>query len=546
MVEYRSGVAGLTVPGVIDRAAAAGNGEALVFPDERITYVDFAARTRSVAKHLRALGVGPGDHVGYIMLNGVDILALMVGILRLGAVAVPVNARYKGEEIGYVAENGDMKVLVVGDYFLDAVSEAMPELADVAPGPLDLAAYPRLRFVVGGDGGRPGFLTNAEFTAGTADDAEIDRLHASVDPKAMAMILYTSGTTSRPKGVMHSQSSVLGASAGLAERLVLVPEDRWWSPLPLFHIAAIATVMAVFISGCTLVHVGVFEPGLAVKQMEAERATLAFPAFETIWLAVLNHPTFEAADLAALGRIVNIGIPERLRVMQERTPWAVQVSSTGSTEAGGFLAIGVKEDSLDDRVNTNGHVLPGMEVRVIDIETGDDVEPGSTGELLYRGDTRLMGYYRDPEITAERIDSDGWFHTGDVYRIDPSGRITFIERLKDMLKVGGENVAAAEIEDFMARHPAVKIVQVVAAPDARYIEVPCAFVELNDGVDATEKELIEYCIGKIATFKIPRYVRFVDGWPMSGTKIRKVELRERIAAELESSGITEAPRVTTG
>jgi fatty-acyl-CoA synthase len=156
-----------------------------------------------------------------------------------------------------------------------------------------------------------------------------------------------------------------------------------------------------------------------------------------------------------------------------------------------------------------------------------------------------MGYYADPETTTERIDADGWFHTGDIYRIDASGRITFIERLKDMLKVGGENVAAAEIEDYLARHEAVKIVQVVAAPDARYAEVPCAYIELNEGATAGEEDFIEFCRGKIATFKVPRYIRFVDGWPMSGTKIRKVELRERIAAELAAAGVTEAPRITS-
>lgn len=545
MVEYRDGIAGMTIPAVVDRAAAAGRGEALVFPDERISYDGLAERSRSVARSLRALGVGPGDHVGYLMLNGVDIVALMVGIMRLGAVAVPVNARYKGEEIAYVVANSDMKVFVVGDFFLDAASDSIPALAGHTSGPLDLTGFPRLRHVVGGDGDRPGFMSNAEFAAADVTDAEIDRIHAEVDPTALAMILYTSGTTARPKGVMHSQASVLGASAGLAERLVLVPEDRWWSPLPLFHIAAIATVMAVFIAGCALVHVGTFEPGLAVKQMEAERTTLAFPAFETIWLAVLNHPSFEGADLSSLERIVNIGIPERLLAMQERTPWAVQVSATGSTESGGFLAIGVKEDTLENRTRTNGHVLPGMEVRVIDIETGADVDPGEKGELLYRGATRLMGYYADPETTADRIDDAGWFHTGDVYSIDASGRITFIERLKDMLKVGGENVAAAEIEDYLARHPAVKIVQVVAAPDARYVEVPCAYVEPNEGTEVTEQELIDFCRGKIATFKVPRYVRFVDGWPMSGTKIRKVELRKRIADELDEAGIAEAPRITS-
>jgi fatty-acyl-CoA synthase len=534
----------MTIPGVVDRAAAGGRREALVFPGERIEYADFAERTKAVARRLRALDVGPGDHVGYLMLNGIDIVALLVGITRIGAVAVPVNARYKGEEIAYVVGNADIKVLVVGDYFLDAVADSIPQLADQPAGPLSLAEFPLLRHVVGGEGDRAGFLSNSDFAANEADAAEIDRLHASVDPNALAVILYTSGTTARPKGVMHSQSSVLQASAGLAERLELVADDRWWSPLPLFHIAAIATVVGVFVAGCTLVHIGVFDPGLSVKQMEAERVTLAFPAFETIWLAVLNQPDFESADLSSLQRIVNIGIPERLRSMQERTPWVVQVSATGSTESGGFLAIGVKEDSLEDRVNTNGHVLPGMEVRVVDIVTGEDVAPGSTGELLYRGKTRLMGYYADPEVTAERIDPDGWFHTGDVYRIDQSGRITFIERLKDMLKVGGENVAAAEIEDYLARLDAVKIVQVVAAPDARYVEVPCAYIELNEDAELSAQDVVDFCVGKVATFKVPRYVRFVDGWPMSGTKIRKVELRQRIADELEAAGITEAPRIS--
>lgn len=544
-MRYRDAVQGMTVAGVVDRAAADGRGEALVFPDERITYAEFSVRTRTVAKRLRALGIGPGDHVGYLMLNGVDIVAFMVGIMRLGAVAVPVNARYKGEEIAHVVRDSDMKVLVVGDFFLDAVVDAMPALTEGPAGPVDLPDFPMLRHVVGGDDDRPGFLSMRDFAAGGASDEEIDQLHAGVDPSKLAVILYTSGTTARPKGVMHSQASLILASAGLAERLELVADDRWWSPLPLFHIAAIATVMAVFVAGCTLVHVGVFEPGLSVKQMETEKTTLAFPAFETIWLAVLNHPDFENADLSSLQRIVNIGTPERLRAMQARTPWAVQVSATGSTESGGFLAIGVKDDSLEDRVNTNGHVLPGMETRVIDIETGEDVVPGSTGELLYRGATRLLGYYADPEVTADRIDAEGWFHTGDVYRIDASGRITFIERLKDMLKVGGENVAAAEIEDYLARLDAVKIVQVVAAPDARYVEVPCAYIELNDGTELSAQEVVDFCRGKIATFKIPRYVRFLEGWPMSGTKIRKVELRERIAAELEEAGITEAPRISS-
>jgi fatty-acyl-CoA synthase len=168
------------------------------------------------------------------------------------------------------------------------------------------------------------------------------------------------------------------------------------------------------------------------------------------------------------------------------------------------------------------------------------------GEALFRGVSRFSHYHRDPEYTAEVIDADGWFHTGDLIRKDDEGRVSFVGRLKDMLKVGGENVAAAEIEDFLAAHPAVQIVQVVAAPDARYEEVATAFVELRPGATATEQELIEFCLGRIATFKVPRYVRFVREWPMSGTKIQKFRLRERIARELEEAGVTEAPRLRSG
>src|SRR5690606_2184422 len=180
------------------------------------------------------------------------------------------------------------------------------------------------------------------------------------------------------------------------------------------------------------------------------------------------------------------------------------------------------------RVTTGGHPMPGMEVRVVDPETGEDLPPGAEGELLFRGPNAFDGYFRDPELTREVFDEEGWFHSGDVVRRDEDGRITFVSRLKDMLKVGGENVSAAEVEGLLITHPAVKLAQVVAAPDEYYVEVPAAFIELKPGQEATEEELIHFCLGKIATYRVPRYVRFVTEWPMSGTKIKKVDLRARI------------------
>ncbi len=295
-----------------------------------------------------------------------------------------------------------------------------------------------------------------------------------------------------------------------------------------------------------MVHVGRYDPAAALAQLADERATIAFPAFETIWLPVLGEPGFAAADLSALRLVLNVGVEERLRGMQAALPNAAQVGCTGSTEAGGFLAIGRAEDPLDSRVTTSGVPLDGFEVRVLDPETRTEAAAGAPGELLYRGGSRFDRYWRDPATTAERIDRDGWFHSGDLVTRGDDGTVSYVGRLKDMLKVGGENVAAAEIESHLLTHPAVAMAQVVAAPDARYTEVAAAFVVLAPGATATEDELIEHCLGAIATFKVPRYVRVVDAFPMSGTKVRKYRLRESIAADLAAMGITEAPRLRSG
>jgi fatty-acyl-CoA synthase len=192
-----------------------------------------------------------------------------------------------------------------------------------------------------------------------------------------------------------------------------------------------------------------------------------------------------------------------------------------------------------------GFTEPGMECRVVDPVTGVDLPPDTEGELLFRGSNCFSGYLNDPELTAQVFDDEGWFHTMDVATMDPDGRVTFVSRLKDMLKVGGENVSAAEVESYLLRHPAIGIVQVVSAPDDYYVEVPAAFIQLKPGATVTEQEIIDFCAGKIATFRVPRYVRFVTEWPMSGTKIKKAILREMIAADLKDKGITRAPKIST-
>jgi fatty-acyl-CoA synthase len=406
---------------------------------------------------------------------------------------------------------------------------------------LDEAVLPEsCRVVVG--------LDEAAFSAaaGTVGDDAVDRAEAAVRPDDSAIILYTSGTTASPKGCVYVHRGMTTQAFSYGTALELTAEDRFWTPLPLFHVAGLVTVLACIAAPCALIHVGRhFEPGPALDQLERERCTLAFPAFETIWLAVQNQPRFPEADLGALRLVIAVGSPGSLRLMQERLPGVTQVSSFGSTECGGFVSIGRPGDPLETRLTTNGRAFPGSELRIVDPETGEDVPPNTSGEILMRGPARFVRYHEDPEQTARTIDEDGWFHSGDLGRLDEEGRLSFVGRLKDMLKVGGENVAAVEIETYLLGHPACEIVQVVAAPDARYTEVAAAFVQLRPGATATEQELIDFCRGQIATFKVPRYVRFVDEWPMSGTKIQKFVLRERIAAELEERGIREAPKLTS-
>lgn len=535
----------LTVPRLLDLIASESTHPAILFPDEQCSYAELAARSLESARGLRALGVDRGDKVGILQMGGIDTLAMLIATMRLGAWAVPINARYKAEEVRFLAHHADLRVLVVDDVLAGVVVETLPALADHRDGPLRLTAMPELRYVLGGDAPPPGILSRAEFSAmaETIDGAELAADEQVSGPDDICILLYTSGTTAKPKGCMHSHSTLLHQGANLAySRFDLTPDDTFWSPLPLFHIGGIVVLVTSMVSGARFCHPGLFEPGLAVRQLRDNQATVGFPAFETIWLAVLDHPEFDPDDMSSLRLLANVGVPERLRSMQERLPTAIQVSCTGATESAGHISVGVATDSLEQRVNTCGFPVPGMEAKIIDPETGADMDAPCVGELCYRGVSRFLGYYKDPETTAERIDDDGFFHTGDMAEMDADGRLTFLSRIKDMLKVGGENVAAAELEDYLARHPAVSIAQVVAAPDARYTEVAAAFVQLKDGATGTEEQLIAHCLGKIATFKVPRYVRFVDEWPMSGTKIQKYKLRETIARELEANGITEAPR----
>jgi fatty-acyl-CoA synthase len=477
----------MNVPELVDRAASKWpDTEALVWPDERLTFGEFAARTRACARALHAEGVRPGDRVGVLMPNRPGMLVVIYGAMRLGAIPVPINSRYKEREVAYVVEHAGMKLVVREE-----------------------------------------------------PSADGEDVNAPRDP---AMIMYTSGTTSHPKGCLISHESLVRTGRIFGEqRFPMRHGDRMWDPLPLFHLASILPFNGCLATGATYVGLEHFEPGAALGMLE--QCTVAFAAFDLIWAAVLDHPEFASTDLSKL-RLVNVnGVPERLRLFAARTPWLTLISPYGGTEGGGVLALSHLDDALEHRVGSAGRPFAGMEVRIVDAE-GAEVPAGDRGEITYRGPALFDGYYKDPEQTAAVIDADGFFHTGDQGVVDADGRLSFIGRLKDMLKVGGENVAAAEIEGFLAEHPAIAEVQVVAAPDERYQEVACAFVMLRSGTSLELDEVIEHCYGRIASYKIPRYLRIVEEWPMSGTKIQKFKLREQIAAELAQAGVRSAPKLS--
>ena len=542
-----------TLADLLDREAARNDGEALVLPDERITFPGLAARALGIAQALRALGVGRGDNVGIMLPNSVEYMAVLFGIAKLGAIPVPINLRFKEVELGHLITNADLLVLLTTDRgrdfvdYAELLGRALPGLASDDPADLHLDAAPRLRQVVMlGDDAPPGFLPP------TASTGRGQRRSGRDRPSAGTGAHLRRGDDHVHVGHHHSAQGAMLTHEGLtrmaglvaATRYELRREDSFWTPLPMFHIGGMIGMLACVSAGCRCCHVGAMDGARALDQIERERVAVAFPTFEQLWLPVITQPRLPEADLSALRLVQCTGFSPRLLALhREYLPHVTQIAASGLTEATSYTSMNRASDDEESRLYTHGRPLPGVELRVVDPETGADVAAGEPGELLVGGFGRFAGYYGDPEATADAIDADGWLHTGDLGVIDAQGRHTFVGRIKDMLKVGGENVAAAEIEDHLGGHPAVALAQVVAAPDARYGEVPAAFVELVQGASVDEDELIAFCIGRIATFKVPRYVRVVTEWPMSGTKIRKVDLRLHIARELEERGIREAPRI---
>jgi fatty-acyl-CoA synthase len=519
----------MTVGDVLVRAAARWpDNEAILFPGDRRTYERVLRDAERAAQSLLGLGLERGDRVGILMPNCHEFVAVEFACAMAGMPFVPINARYKSHELSYLLADAELRAVVttdlVGEYvdftqlLLDSIREPPPRLAHL---------------ILLGSSSRDGFLDRAAFeAAGEAvppEDVHLARQGVKIRDEAMMM--YTSGTTSQPKGCVICHEAMVRVGIEQAIRWQLEPRTRFWNPLPMFHMGGISPLLAHMLVGALTMTQTRFDAGEVLRMMEEERCTFAYPTFPTITQTLIKHPEFDSTDLGTVTLVNDTGQEDSLRLVQSKFPQAAVVTLFGMTETCGGVSWSGPDDPLDKRMTTGGFPFRGTEVRIEDPETDDELSPGARGEITVRGPGLFSYYHNDPEKTALAF-RGGWFHTGDLGCVDDDGRLTFLGRLKDMLKVGGENVAAVEIEAFLMTHPAVKIAQVVSVPDEKYLEVPGALVEPIEGSSVTEDELIAFCRGTIAGFKVPRYVRFVDRWPMSGTKIKKFQLREDLLREL--------------
>ncbi len=518
-----------TVGDAVFRAATRWPGrDALVFPERRVSYSQVLAGAQFAAHGLLGVGLEPGDRVGILMNSCGEFVDLFYACALIGAVAVPMNGRFKSSELGYIAADSEVAAIVTRrepsghvDYpalLSDAFREARPA---------------NLRHLVCLNSEAPpdGFIGQADFEAlSNADTSDVHAMRRSVRLRETALILYTSGTTASPKGCLLTHEALMRTSKNAAERWCVTSQERFWDPLPLYHIAAIFPMLAnVLVGGCfiTTPH---FDAAEAIEIMAQERCTFAYPVFPTISQAIVHHPDFTTYDLSCVQAVADTGPEDALIATEELWPSARVLTLYGATEAGGIVTFSDRREARELRVR-GGHPFPGNTIRIIDPESGQDLKPGEEGEILVSGPTLFEGYVGDPVATSAALRGK-WLHTGDRGCLDADGRLTYLGRFKDMLKIGGENVAAIEIEAYLLRHPAVQVAVVIGIPDSKYTEVPAAFLELIDGTTVTEQEIINFCADKIARFKVPRYVRIVDEWPMSASKIQRFKLRKSLLSEL--------------
>jgi fatty-acyl-CoA synthase len=514
-------------------------------PGYQLTYRQYDEQVDRVARSLIALGIEKGQHVAVWATNWPQWALLQFATARIGAVLVTINPAYRSSELAYVLKQSDAAALFLIDHFrksdyLDMLTRAVPQLADSQAGELNLPELPHLRHVVAIKGAPTGgmwsweqFLQQGESVA----PDELTRREEQLQPGDAINIQYTSGTTGFPKGATLTHRNLLMNAYYIGDCQRFSHEDRVCVPVPFYHcFGCVLGVLSAAVYGATLiVPAEHFDPQATLDAIESHRATAIY-GVPTMFIAMLDHPTFAGRDLKSLRTGIMAGSPCPIEVMKRvvNDMGAAEVTiAYGLTEASPVITQTRTDDPLDLRVTTVGRPIPGIEVKVVDPATGAVLGDNEQGELCTRGHVVMLGYYNMPEATEAAIDADGWLHSGDLAVRMPNGYYRITGRIKDMVCRGGENIYPREIEEFLYTHPAVQDVAVVGVPDTRFVEELACWIRLKPDATVTEDEIRRFCRENLAHYKVPRYVKFVTEFPQTVTgKIQKFKIREAMIEEL--------------
>lgn len=524
--------------------------EYIVYADRdlRFTWSRFNRRVDDMAKGLMAIGVERGTHVGLWAANVPDWLTILYACAKVGAVAVTVNTNYKQSELEYLCRHSDMHTLCIVDRekdsdFVDMTYEMLPELKTSERGHLKSERFPMMKNVVyiGQEKHRGMFNTPELLLLGNnVTDDRLEEAKRLVLAHDVVNMQYTSGTTGFPKGVMLTHHNITNNGYLTGEHMAFTAEDKLCCCVPLFHcFGVVLATMNCLTHGCTQVMVERFDSLVVLASIHKERCTALY-GVPTMFIAQLHHPMFDLFDLRSLRTGIMAGAlcpVELMRQVQEKMYMRV-TSVYGLTEASPGMTATRIDDPFDVRCHTVGRDFAFTEVKVIDPETGEECVDGVQGEMCCRGYNVMKGYYKDEEGTANAIDRNGFLHSGDLGVKDAEGNYRITGRIKDMIIRGGENIYPREIEEFLYHLDGIKDVQVVGLPSPKYGEVVAAFIILKDGASLVESDIRDFCKSKIARYKIPKHVFFVDQFPMTGSgKIQKFKLKEVGLMLCEQQGI---------
>jgi fatty-acyl-CoA synthase len=536
----------ITLGQMLDEAIAQyPDNEAVVYVDRnfRLTYREFGKLVDDVAKGLMALGVQKGEKVAIWASNVPYWVVFQFATAKIGAILLTVNTFYKSAELEYLLKQSEAENLVLIDSFRDTdyvqiVYDLVPELKTQQRGYLQSERFPDLKRVIFmGPEKHRGMYSIPEVVslARMVSEEEYLARQASLSPHDVVNMQYTSGTTGFPKGVMLTHYNIGNNGFWIGENQRFTSKDRICLPVPLFHcFGCVLGVLAAVSHGATLVILESFNPLMVLSSVEEERCTALY-GVPTMFIAVLEHRSFDRYDLSSLRTGIMAGAPCPVPVMEKVIDKMHMREITicyGLTEASPVMTQTRVDDSIEHRTQTVGRAMPEIEVTVRDPETNQPVPFGVQGEVCCRGYNVMKGYYNNPDATAAAIDVEGWLHSGDLGTMDEQGYVRITGRLKDMIIRGGENIYPREIEEFLYRMEGIKDVQVVGVPSRKYGEEVGAFIILKEGFDYAPEDIKDFCRGKIARYKIPKYIAFLDEYPMTASgKIQKYKLRE-LAAQM--------------